>query len=115
MKPKYYFDKCWQQEFVFMVGWKSADAKKFMKKAIGYEDDKYFHHGTTVFHPDGQGGIFIWTAPMKRSADKYAILAHECIHAAHVALMRAGVVSDFNNDEAVTYLVTALMQEALTK
>lgn len=87
-------------------------AQSFLKRNdIHYVDLNY--EGKTIFKLDGEGPIVIWTRPLKTEADRYSILAHECVHAAHVCLSRKGVKSDFDNDEPVTYLVQQLIKQAL--
>lgn len=113
-KPIEYYDECWQQMFWLMEGWTKKQAVSFFNTLPGFHDqDISLNQGKTFYNTDGTGPILIWTGPTKTIGARAAILAHECIHAAHITLDRAGVKPDFNNDEAVTYLVTVLMRKAL--
>lgn len=111
-KPKHYFCETWQQSFWLMVGWKPDEAQKWLKK-MGWDTGSPFHCGKTIFDTDGVGPIIIWTNDNLQKGRREAVLAHECLHAAHICLDRVGVKADFRNDEAEAYLMTNLIRQAL--
>lgn len=111
--PIKYYNETWQQWFYFMEGWTEVDAIVYLKKINYNVDDMRFYCGKTIYNENGTGPIIIWTKPVMGFGKRAAILAHECIHAAHITLNRCGVKADFNNDEVVTYLVTDLIRKAV--
>lgn len=98
-----------------MDGFTKQESSKWCAKWGFDVSDVKLQQGRTFWRLDGSGPIIIWTDPSKNMINRMAILAHECIHAAHVCLQRAGVVPSFDNDEPTAYLVTVLMRKALAK
>ena len=114
-RPIHYYDECWMQSFWFMEGWPREVAAKVIERAGMGTSNITWQQGRTMWKLDGTGPIIIWTKPAKTLAARMSILAHECIHAAHICLDRSGVKPCFDNDEPVTYLVTVLMRKALER
>lgn len=112
-KPKHYHCYTWQQSFWIMEGFSKDEARKWVAKWGWNVDDHPMYQGKTWWNVDGSGPIIIWTEPVRTLARRMSILAHECIHAAHITLARCGVKPCFDNDEAVTYLTTVLVRKAL--
>ena len=104
-----YYDKCWKYEFFFCLGWPIDVFEKYML-------DK--HNARAANGVGGLGMCFrfderysiIWT----RDKNNSSTLAHECIHAATHCLEMSGMPpTDSNNDEALAYVVTCAMREAM--
>lgn len=109
-----WYCETWQQWFWLLESCPRKTAHKYLVgKKLPEDQLNFSHSGKTIWHRGGVGPIIVWTSPQKSLAARCAILAHECVHAAHICLDRAGVRPDFENDEAVTYLVTVLVRRAL--
>lgn len=113
-KPIYYYDETWQQGFWLLESTPVEKANKLLKKLKINTTFNGSKSGETVYNLGDEGPIIVWTIPHKDLPRRAAILAHECIHAAHICLKRCGVIADFDNDESVTYLVTVLIRKALS-
>lgn len=115
MKPHYYFCETFTENFWFFLGWKTDDVEWYMKRFFTFDTLNLNGDGKTVeFQNDkGRRVIIIWTRWNKKEKKIYSVLAHECVHAAHMCLSKKGVKPDFENDEVVAYMVQSLMRKAI--
>lgn len=114
-KPKYYFDETWMENFWFFLGWKPKDCERYLQKHWNFETLCLNGSGKTIefVNEKGKAAIVIWTDKKPIDPMSISVLAHECVHAVHMALNRRGVKADFDNDEVEAYLVAKLMREAM--
>lgn len=113
-KPKYYYDHTWRENYYFCIGWAEPDFIKYIKQQFGYTVTTDKANGKCIewFHDNGASGYVIWTR-FKSGKKLYPALAHECAHAALFSLTNRGVKLDANNSEPITYLIEALIKQAI--
>lgn len=114
MKPNWWFDEMFKENYYFFIGWKPKAIEAYLKKNYKLERDFSRCDGRTMelTDHDGWSAQLIWTR--YRSGPKFIpALAHECVHAAMHILDRRGVKLDVDNHEALSYMVEILMRKAL--
>lgn len=111
-KPNFFYDKMFMANFWLFWKWSVKDYQEYLKEEFGVVKDLTEYYGSfEVFEKENKRIHLIWVSDDSRSP--YADLAHECVHAANFVLNQAGVLPDFNNDEAHAYYVRMLMNEVL--
>lgn len=112
MKPTFYFEETYQENFWFFIGWSVEDFRRYNKL-----DDSWIKDGCDgicIEIRDGRKGrILIWTRHKPKDPKLMPILAHECLHATNRCLERVGVHPSFVNDETQAYLLGLLIRKAL--
>lgn len=103
----YYFCQTYGVHVFYYLGWSWED---FCKKMNIDPNPREGIVGYTMFNSDD---AVMWIFTAKKT--DYAILAHECLHAANQILFRAGWKPQLTNDEPQAYLLTQLMRSALAK
>lgn len=117
MKPHRYFNEMWKVNFWFFVGWDSYQTAKVLNKHWAEVSAKlHVVAGMTMdfrHEADQRQAIAVYVSKKVSKSARSPVLAHECVHAAHMALEMRGVHPSFENDEVVAYLVETLMREGL--
>lgn len=115
-KPGFYYCDVYQDSVWFFIGWSQDEVAKYLAKSWKFAPglfDGGFLGKTIIFEDDRRRAVVIWTE-MDKSNEKFPyIIAHECVHAAGYILSRAGVRADFDNDEAMAYLVGTLVRKSM--
>lgn len=121
MKPGFYFNETFRQNFYFFLGWKAEDYYDYCVKHFDYHWDRELfdlNDGKTAMLTNKSKGkevVLIWTRHQeKKVSSQLAILAHECLHATNMTLDRIGYEVDLKNDEAQAYLFTEIFRQGLT-
>jgi hypothetical protein len=110
MKPKSAYNPIYKVNYYFCIGWKPEAFTKYIAKHFDYKTNCGLSDGKTIFATSDQGAILlIWT----RRKNDYAVLSHECVHAANYTFEHIGHKLSTSNDEPQAYLVEYLMTEAL--
>lgn len=112
MKPNFYFDELFMQNFWFFHAWEPAKVNRYMKKRFKEDfDTEFLGDGKTIlYRPEKLSPlIMIW---IKKKND-FPVIAHEAVHAANFCLDLAGVSPDFRNDETQAYLVGLICKKLL--
>jgi len=108
-KPVSYYDKCWKYEFFFFLGWPTRQFEEYMLKHFNARPQVPIDGRAMCFRFEDRFSL-IWT----QKKNEPSSLAHECIHAATHCLEISGMPpTDSSNDEALAYLVTCAMREAM--
>lgn len=111
MKPKFYFDEMLKQNYWFFIDWKESDVLRYLE---GY----FSLTGVCLKNKAGMALDFVTTKVIyieksQKGVSLYALLAHECIHAANMTFASRGIVP--SNDELLAYYVELLIRKALEK
>lgn len=112
MKAKHFFCEMYKVNFYYCLDWPLEHFAYYLKKNFNHDLRMNSPEGKClIFNVKSASIIIIWV----RSKKNTPILVHECVHAANMALDRAGVVADFNNDEAQAYLIDLVFRKAISK
>jgi hypothetical protein len=101
--------------FVLIV---SNDNDFVQSKLPEFDDRELYAHAWQANYRKRQGFFMVLNFWHPRGFLTHGAIAHEAVHIAHFILNARGVVSDFENDEPITYLVewiTERVYEALDK
>jgi len=116
MIPNKYFHSPYDFHLISLVGWTRDDAQEYIR--YHYDDSYNFPkeaEGTTYQFKVGQEfHIVVHIADFKEDNESIALLAHESLHVAMMALQRLGikyVPTDY--DEQLAYLVQWVMAQLL--
>ena len=108
-KPRFYFCETLKENFWFFIGWNEVDVIKYLRNyfsLIGVSLEN--RAGITI---DFGKAKVIYINKNQRKVKLYAVLAHECVHAANMAFASRNITPA--NDELLAYYVEVLMIKAL--
>jgi hypothetical protein len=112
--PKYFYDEVWKQNFWYFIGWPEEKFKNYLKDYFNTDHDLRSCDGVCIaLQGQAESVIAIWTRP-KSGARFYEVLSHESFHAAGMTLADRGHIFTYDNDEAMAYLLGAIVRNALS-
>lgn len=118
LRPIHYYDQLLGENFLFFLGTDPDETEKFLAKTWKFTGPLFNDRAGVALEfraPPNRNAIVVWTRVMPKSAKDLGTLAHECVHAAHMALSFHGVRPDFENDEVLCHLVGCLVRQAMVK
>lgn len=116
IKPVHYYDELFQANYWFYLGTDISETGRHLAKHWGCDPDIVNEGllGKTIEFKNGKSRcIIIWTKMPLSNKLIYPTLAHECVHAAGMALSLCGVYADFTSDETMAHYVGLLMKKAM--
>ena len=110
--PKHFYCQTWKMNFYYFVGWSEKTYLNYVKKHWDYEMNLQGVDGNCLeVSFDGSAGNSVWI----RDRKNYAVMAHECVHAAANTLRSRGWKPDFDNEEPLTFLVESIYRNSGVK
>lgn len=109
MRPRVYYCKTFQQNILFLIGWKRQKFEAFLKKNFGCGDSFENYGGACVLAKGKNGFVIVFWIESKRAKD---IISHESTHAANYILDIIGHNHSYDNDEVQAYLAQEIYNEA---
>lgn len=115
-KPLFYYDPVLMVNFWFFINWPPDKCEKFCRKHWNFDDIGFEGRaGRCIEFDNGKGkhAIAVWTRFPPRGAQHLGTIAHECVHAANMAMSSRKIKLDFDNDEYQAYLTGHLVRVSL--